>query len=84
MPTDLLAASVDRVEKGEAPEVYDAATVEESGETITRQLCKWLSKPVYMGVSDSKRASRLACSDDTTELKTAYASGAHGKEHDEL
>lgn len=84
LPTDPLAALVDWVEKGEAPEFLDAATVNESGETITCQLCKWPAKPVYMGVGDPKQASSWTCSKEFIKSNIVEESDAHGKGHDGL
>lgn len=83
MPIEALAALVDWVEKGEAPEVHDAAIVDESNQKITRQLCKWPAKPVYMDIGDPKKASSWTCSTDTLESKTVYGRGGHGTKHDE-
>jgi hypothetical protein len=84
MPTDALAALVDLVEDGQAPEVLDVATVNESGKTITRHLCKWPAKPVYLGVGDPKRASSWTCSGENNQPNSVYDSGAHSKRYDEL
>lgn len=59
MPTDALAALVDLVEDGQAPEVLDVATVNESGKTITRHLCKWPAKPVYLWRWGSEEGVKL-------------------------
>ena len=77
LPTDPLAALVDWVENGQAPEVLDAATVDESGETITRHLCKWPAKPVYIGVGDPKRASSWTCSGENNQANLVCDSDAH-------
>lgn len=84
LPIDPLAALVDWVEKGEAPEFLDAATVNDSGETITRQLCKWPAKPVYMGVGDPKKASSWTCSKEPIKSNIVEESDAHGKGRDGL
>lgn len=84
IPTDPLAALVDWVEKGEAPEAIDAVTVNEAGETITRQLCKWPAKSVYMGVGDPKKASSWTCSSSRKMSGTVNDSNTRGGEHDEL
>lgn len=74
IPTDPLAALVDWVEKGEAPEAINAATVNEAGETITQQLCKW----------PAKKASSWTCPSSRKMSGTVNDSNARGGEHDEL
>ncbi|KAF2628485.1 tannase and feruloyl esterase [Macroventuria anomochaeta] len=74
LPTDPLAALVDWVERGNAPETIDAATVDSAGEAITRQLCKWPAKPEYMGIGDPKRSSSWTCVGGTKRSETVYDS----------
>lgn len=74
MPTDPLAALVGWVEKGKAPEAIDAAAINDAGEAITRQLCKWPWRPQYMGVGDPKRASSWDCVDGTKGSESVYES----------
>ncbi|KAJ4987651.1 feruloyl esterase b [Stagonosporopsis vannaccii] len=69
MPTDPLAALVEWVENGEAPEVIDAAMINDEGKAITRQLCKWPAKPVYIGVGDPTKASSWDCVDEESGSK---------------
>lgn len=72
MPIDPLAALIKWVEEGEAPDTIDAATVNEAGEVITRQLCKWPAKPVYMSVGDPKMASSWDCVEDSNGAKPLF------------
>lgn len=71
MPTDPLAALVEWVEKGDAPDKIDAATINEVGDAITRQLCKWPAKPVYTDVGDPTKASSWDCADKKNESRLA-------------
>lgn len=74
MPTDPLAALVKWVEEGAVPETIDAATVDEKGDTITRQLCKWPARPRYLGVDDPKMASSWDCIEETQGEGIVYES----------
>lgn len=76
MPSDPLAVLVEWVEKGKAPDTIDAAAIDEAGEVITRQLCKWPAKPIYMGVGNPARASSWDCVEEENGSKLAYDSGA--------
>jgi hypothetical protein len=60
-PKDPLEKLVDWVEKGEPPETLEAETTNAEGERVTRDLCRWPRKSVYMGVGEGKRASSWSC-----------------------
>lgn len=66
-PLDPLEQLVDWVEKGEAPEMLNAGTIDEEGELITRDVCLYPRKMKYMGVGDPKRASSWSCEGDLEE-----------------
>lgn len=61
VPIDPLARLVEWVENSEPPEKLDAETTNKEGERITRELCMWPKKSVYMGIGDGKRASSWSC-----------------------
>lgn len=82
VPIDPMAALVDWVEKGKAPDSIDGATSNEAGDRITRKLCKWPAKAMYNGAGDPKRAASWACSNSSTGW--AKVGHAEYQWHDEL
>ncbi|KAF2732502.1 feruloyl esterase B precursor [Polyplosphaeria fusca] len=52
---------VDWVEKGEAPRTLFAEKIDEEGELVTRDLCRFPGKMKYLGIGDHKRASSWGC-----------------------
>ena len=65
-----LAALVDWVEKDQAPETLEAATINSRGEIVTRDLCAYPGKSKYMGVGDGNRASSWSCVGGTEKSET--------------
>ena len=71
-PRDELAALVDWVENGEAPETLEANTVNAEGDMVTRDLCAWPGKLKYMGIGDAKRASSWSCVGSTERPEVEF------------
>lgn len=61
VPSSALTTLVDWVEKGEAPEILEAETTDDRGESVTRDLCAFPGKSKYMGLGYAKRASSWSC-----------------------
>ena len=70
IPESALTTLVDWVEKGEAPDILEAATANARGEPITRDLCAFPGKSKYMGLGDAKRASSWSCVGETERPET--------------
>lgn len=70
VPSSALSTLVDWVEKGEAPEVLGAETIDARGEAVTRDLCAYPGKSKYMGLGDAKRASSWSCVGGTERPET--------------
>jgi feruloyl esterase len=60
-PTDPLAAVVDWVEKGHAPDALPAAMTTAEGRTITRNLCRYPLVSRYTGHGDPAAAASFRC-----------------------
>lgn len=65
VPKDPLAALVEWVEDGMAPETLEAETTTYEGDRVTRELCAWPGTARYMGIGDAKRASSWSCHGST-------------------
>jgi hypothetical protein len=74
VPRDPLAALVDWVENGEAPEILEASTISAEGDLVSRDLCAWPAKPKYMGIGDATRASSWSCVGGTERPEAEFAS----------
>ncbi|KAJ4299038.1 hypothetical protein N0V90_004282 [Kalmusia sp. IMI 367209] len=61
VPKDSLAALVDWVEDGTAPETLEAVTTTYEGDLVTRELCAWPGNARYLGIGDAKRWSSWSC-----------------------
>ncbi len=61
VPTDPLAAVVDWVEHGHAPDTLPAATTNAEGQTITRNLCRYPLVSRYTGHGDPNSAASHHC-----------------------
>ena len=81
IPRDPLAALVDWVENGQAPETLEASAVDAEGDLVSRDLCAWPGKLKYVGISDPKRASSWDCVGGTERPEVEYesAENAYGR-----
>ncbi|MBV9650895.1 MAG: tannase/feruloyl esterase family alpha/beta hydrolase [Pseudonocardiales bacterium] len=61
VPTDPLAAVVDWVEHGHAPETLPAATTSTAGRPVTRNLCSYPQLSHYIGHGDPDSAGSYTC-----------------------
>lgn len=61
VPTDPLAAVVDWVERGVAPDTLPAATTNANGEQVTRDLCRYPLVSRYNGHGDPNSATSYRC-----------------------
>jgi hypothetical protein len=68
VPTDPLAAVVDWVEHGHAPDTLPAATTKSDGQTITRNLCRYPLVSHYTGHGDPNSADSYKCVRPTRRL----------------
>jgi hypothetical protein len=60
-PTKAMSQLIDWVEKGEAPKTLSAETIDEEGDLVTRDLCRYPGKLKYLGIGSPKRASSWGC-----------------------
>ncbi|MBE3012589.1 tannase/feruloyl esterase family alpha/beta hydrolase [Microbispora sp. NEAU-D428] len=60
-PTDALGALTAWVEQGRAPQTLSAAVTDSSGETVTRELCRYPSVSRYIGHGDPADARSYSC-----------------------
>jgi hypothetical protein len=68
VPTDPLAALVDWVENGHAPDTLPASTTNAEGRTITRNLCRYPLVSHYTGGGDPDSADSYDCVRPTRRL----------------
>jgi Tannase and feruloyl esterase len=61
VPSDPLAALVDWVEHGRAPDTLPAATTDPAGGAVTRNLCRYPLVSTYDGHGDPKSAASYRC-----------------------
>jgi hypothetical protein len=69
MPTDPLNALVKWVETGLTPETLAAETVNTSGETVTRNICKYPLVSRYKGIGDPNSAMSYSCADSFHKME---------------